>query len=84
MLCVATETVCVDGRSLFKGVLREMGVAQPAVLPPGQAAEVQGAAAARRRARGSALTGPAAVITGPAQLLAVRVCSAQSQTCFSE
>mmetsp|Transcript_14798 Transcript_14798/g.44702 ORF Transcript_14798/g.44702 Transcript_14798/m.44702 type:complete len:269 (+) Transcript_14798:873-1679(+) len=56
--------------SLFKGVLREVGVAQPAVLPPGQAAEVQGAAAARRRARGAALTGPAAVITAPAQLLA--------------
>lgn len=74
----------VDGRSLFKGVLREVGVAQPAVLPPGQAAEVQGAAAARRRARGAALTGPAAVITAPAQLLAVRVCPAYIRTYLAE
>lgn len=59
------------GRSLFKGVLKEVGVAHPAVLPPGQAAEVQGAATARRRARAAATTGPAAVCTAPAQLLGV-------------
>lgn len=56
--------------SLFKGVLKEVGIAQPGSLPASEAAEIADAGAAIRRRREAAFTGGAVALTAPLRILA--------------